>query len=126
MNIFDFDYKLVKIHKISPKPFNGPFDGKIFRYEFDQEMKNGNGYWTVSSEVFADLDGLKVFASRSEYLIYAEQQINEVIGNYFLTELIYQHLCRETDMIYNISQGKILLTPPTLRAILDSLTFNEN
>jgi hypothetical protein len=62
-----------------------------------------------------NLNGLKVFSSTSEYFIPNEQPTPGVISNEILTELIYQHISRDTDTIYNVSHGQSILQPPHLR-----------
>ena len=124
----DFQYELKQILKSPPKNHPNPekFDGKVFRYDYTSNGTSGGVLLEVSSETTVNVDGLQIFHSRSQYFIPFEQPTEGAISNNILTELIYQHICRETDMIFNVSAAKVVLTPPTLKSILDTLVSGEN
>jgi hypothetical protein len=122
----DFTYELKKILKSPPVEHPGNFDGIFFRYDYNTKQEAMGVQLTVKSNTTADINGLKLFLSTSEYFIPYEQPTPGQISNDILAELIYQHLSRETDTVFNVSRGQTILQPPTLKNILNSLVVQEN
>lgn len=121
-----FKYELRKISKGKPIDHPGNFDGKVFRWDFTSREQENGVILTVQSETAFDMGGLKLLPSASVYFIPYEQPTAGEISNEILTELVYQHISRDTDAIFNITRGSIVLQPPTLKEILDSIVGDQN
>ncbi|HEA28773.1 MAG TPA: hypothetical protein ENH91_02050 [Leeuwenhoekiella sp.] len=121
------------IHSSKDRPVKHPnsknWDGKIFRYDYSDKQTNLGTEFTVTANVFFDDKSVLFYiATKSIYLIPAEQTVNlqGEIPDSFLSELIYQHWSRDVDTIFSHTQGRTLLTVPVIQEILDGLVRNEN
>lgn len=124
MEYKEFHYKLVSIYQAPPQvATNTPNTPFLFDYRIDQQPNGAN--LVVSSQTFVNLQGPKVFGGESVFFLPAEQPTPNV-GDLAFSELIYQHLARQTDMVYASSQGEIILTIPTIKSILENMVVGEN
>ena len=122
----DFKYDIYKITNDKPYDFVGQFDNKYFRFEILSKNVTNGTELTIETQVFVQMDNLKVYESKFIYFLPFEQATSGDQGNYIVTELIYQSFCRECQRILKDSSGLITLVPITLNSILKTLTQGDN
>ncbi|MDL2277207.1 hypothetical protein LJC57_01315 [Parabacteroides sp. OttesenSCG-928-G07] len=118
MELHDFDYN-VKFAITSPEITNK--QNGYYKYHLEDEVDLGDGFgFTVLSEIVADVNGLNSYPAKSAYFVPKKQKFN-ISKNYNLivAELMYQHLCRHSMVIYAESRGDITMKIPTIKKILD-------
>ena len=117
-----FAYTLYDINQSQPVPIpNLPEVEFNWEWDLKSHKETGDTIVTIRSETFFDLDGPKMISGISGFNIPMEQPTLATQENFnlVLAELSYQHIARQVDLVYNISQTKIILTSPTIAEMLE-------
>lgn len=115
-----FDYQLISILQYQEEVLDKKyFPGINFVYKYSIQKETDDKYKIMTHSLTHILfdDKYKRFKAESVYFV-SQDPYKEMIA-----ELMYQHLSRQSNVIYNISVMSILLKVPTIGEITQFFSY---
>lgn len=115
-----FDYQLISILQYQEEVLDKKYFPRInFEYKYSIQKETDDKYKITTTSLTHILfdDKYKRIKGESVYLVNQEPYKEMIV------ELVYQHLSRQSNVIYNISVMSILLKVPTIGEITQFFSY---